>query len=283
MLLLNLGCGYNYSTEWINLDFVKTGECVTECNLLNGIPFESNSYDILYHSHVLEHFSKSDGERFLRECYRVLKPGGIIRVVVPNLEIIVREYLKNLSDSLNGNMESKEKYDWIMLELFDQTVRTFSGGEMAKYLCRTELTNKDYIYSRIGDEVNYNHETETSIINQEKQNVSLLGLFKTNLKRVYQIPKGILRRTLFKRDLSLLEKEKAAIELGKFRLAGEVHQWMYDRYSLDRLLSDCGFINMEIVTAFQSEIKDWDTYQLDAIKGVVRKPDSLFMEAFKPL
>src|SRR5689334_18953207 len=86
---LNLGCGYHYSSapEWINVDFVATGGGVQPHNLLDGIPFPDNSFDLVYHSHVLEHFTKNDGECFIAECFRVIKPGGFIRVAIPDLEI----------------------------------------------------------------------------------------------------------------------------------------------------------------------------------------------------
>ena len=78
MKYLNLGCGSSFLTmsEWTNLDFTSSGESVIAHNLLNGIPYSDNYFDLVYHSHVLEHFSKDDGEAFIAECFRVLKPGG---------------------------------------------------------------------------------------------------------------------------------------------------------------------------------------------------------------
>ena len=67
-----------------------------------------------------------------------------------------------------------------------------------------------------------------------------------------------------------------------FRNSGEVHRWMYDRYSLSRLLTESGFINIQICQADESSIPDFNTYELDTCQGKVRKPDSLFIEATKP-
>ncbi len=53
-----------------------------------GIPFPDRSFDVVYHSHVLEHLSKSEASKFLKECSRVLRPQGVLRVVVPDLEEI---------------------------------------------------------------------------------------------------------------------------------------------------------------------------------------------------
>ena len=102
MKFLNLGCGSHYSqkAEWTNIDFVSTGKDVIGHNLLRGIPFEDNRFDLVYHSHVLEHFSKEEGDTFISECLRVLKPGGTLRIAVPDLERIAKEYLQCLEKGL---------------------------------------------------------------------------------------------------------------------------------------------------------------------------------------
>lgn len=55
-------------------------------NLAKGIPFPDGSVDVVYHSHLLEHLDRDVAERFLREVQRVLRLGGIQRIVVPDLE-----------------------------------------------------------------------------------------------------------------------------------------------------------------------------------------------------
>ena len=81
------------------------------------------------------------------------------------------------------------------------------------------------------------------------------------------------------KDLSVSEKQ--ALRIGQFRMSGEIHQWMYDRYSLSKLLKEVGFEEIKVRTAYESDIENWRTYQLDVVNGKVRKPDSLFMEAKK--
>lgn len=72
-------------------------------------------------------------------------------------------------------------------------------------------------------------------------------------------------------------------EVGQFRLAGEVHQWMYDQYSLGKLLDICGFQNIRACSANESGIEDFYKYHLDAdIDGSIYKPDSFFIEAVAP-
>jgi hypothetical protein len=56
---------------------------------------------------------------------------------------------------------------------------------------------------------------------------------------------------------------------------------MYDRFSLERLLTEIGFVDIQCCRADESRIFNFNDYQLDTINGVVRKPDSLFMEGLK--
>jgi len=69
-----------------------------------GLPYQDNSLLYIHSSHCFEHLYQDEGRRFLRECFRVLKPGGIIRLAVPDLEILIRAYLQaSPTDGQNGN------------------------------------------------------------------------------------------------------------------------------------------------------------------------------------
>jgi hypothetical protein len=73
-----------------------------------------------------------------------------------------------------------------------------------------------------------------------------------------------------------------AMSIGRFRLSGEVHQWMYDRVSLSRALSVAGFTDPTVRSATESAIPGWSEFRLDSTPaGDVTKPDSFFMEARK--
>src|ERR1700676_4603594 len=115
MKYLNVGCGYRFHLAWENVDFQPTGPSVRVCNLRKGIPYPEATFDVVYHSHVLEHFPKSMALGFLRDCHRVLKEGGVIRVVVPDLERIARLYLETLEKASRGDSGWPENYDWMVL------------------------------------------------------------------------------------------------------------------------------------------------------------------------
>lgn len=251
--LLNLGCGNHFHEDWVNVDFVSSSKNVMACDLNLGIPFPDNEFDVVYHSHLLEHFEKDRAVYFMKECYRVLKMGEIIRVAVPDLEKIARIYLDKLEK------EEKDDYDWIMLELYDQTVRNSSGGNMYRYLTKKNIPNLEFVLSRIGSE----------------------GRNMLNAIRSANDPKTkeLERRT--KHENSFFARIKEIVKIGKFRLGGEVHQWMYDRFSLKRLFLEVGFKDVKVVSGYDSGIDEFSNYKLDLVENEIRKPDSLFMEAKK--
>lgn len=103
----HLGCGTIFLKDWLNIGYwegLGHGRVYSNPNetpdtwLLNfdlryGIPAAPGSLDAVYHSHMLEHLSYVDGLAFLSRVYESLKPGGIHRIVVPDLEAFARAYL----------------------------------------------------------------------------------------------------------------------------------------------------------------------------------------------
>ncbi len=271
---LNLGCGYHFNDAWTNIDFVSTGSDVIAHNLLHGIPAPDSHYEVVYHSHVLEHFSKQNAVIFLKECFRVLKPGGTLRVAVPDLRMIINEYLaiSLLLDKSPEDEYLQSCHQWLLLEMYDQTVRSKPGGEMAAFIKQERLLNPDFIIKRCGYEVKSILEAKVnpSIDFHTERKAKIL-----NLASLKQKLKTLLLKRLLKKDYDLLPE-------AKFRSSGEIHQWMYDKHSLRRILLETGFTNIETQTAFKSSIPDWESFQLESNNNEIRKPDSLFMEAQKP-
>ncbi len=94
-------------------------------NLNYSIPFHDNSIDYIYASHFLEHFTKSKGLFILKEIYRILKPNGLVRISIPDLEYIIDLYNKNKQlealdllymDSKNINSLHKYMYNFDLLK-----------------------------------------------------------------------------------------------------------------------------------------------------------------------
>jgi SAM-dependent methyltransferase len=93
-LLLHLGCGNERKAGWVNVDLVPANADLF-WDLRNGIPFPDGSVDAIFHEHLLEHLHKRDGLKLSVECLRVLKPRGVLRIVVPNAGNAIRGYVRD--------------------------------------------------------------------------------------------------------------------------------------------------------------------------------------------
>ncbi|MEL6495579.1 MAG: methyltransferase domain-containing protein [Cyanobacteria bacterium J06623_7] len=264
---LNLGCGYRFNSMWTNVNFVATGKEVIAHDLNQGIPFADNTFDLVYHSHLLEHFTKAAAVSFMQECFRVLRPGGILRVAVPDLEQIARIYLNSLEQA-DSSTEWAASYEWIALELLDQMVRNRRGGEMATYLAEAKNCDRDFALERFGVEASRLRTVTSGDLP-----------FKNWLRSLKQVGRKV--HQLLPRPW---QSFYTALKVGYYRQSGEVHQWMYDRYSLSTVLTHCGFEQIVQRTATDSYLNSWQSFNLDTEPdGSVYKPDSLFMEAYKPI
>ena len=272
--LLNVGCGLHFHPDWVNVDVVPASSGVIAADVRKGLPFADENFDAVYCSHVLEHFSQPEAASLLRHMHRVLRPGGVIRIAVPDLETLTREYLR-LLDRLNREPHTNAAdYDWIMLELYDQAVRERSGGEMSGFLAAPDLVNREFVLSRIGAEAERAWQAaRTPVVSRLPGTIRARGL-RWLMQAVRLRVAGLLIGLLGGRTA------KSAYLAGVFRQSGEVHRWMYDSFSLGRALKDAGFVNARRCTAFESAIPGFSSYALDVDERKrIRKPDSLFMEA----
>jgi len=145
-----------------------------------------------------------------------------------------------------------------MLELYDQTVRNQPGGSMLDYWKLNPMPAESYVFERCGSEA----------LN------AVMSIRKSNIVKT-PIPDPII-------DAMKQPNDQILLQMARFRTSGEVHQWMYDRYSLKLLLKQLGFSDIRVCKADQSNIADFQSYGLETdFTGKIRKPDSLFMEARK--
>lgn len=291
MVLINIGCGSTWHPAWTNLDVRPLSHQVRSWDVGEGLPFGDAEVDVCYASHILEHLTREQAQLLLRESLRVLRSGGIIRLAVPDLEAIPREYVSVLDRVDRGDPKAHADHEWIVMELLDQMVRTKSGGETLRYLVRGGVPNETYIRSRIGADAEdmigrgpVSTEVRSSVIQR-----GLRGRLRDVASKGKNSRGLILRFARCAREeLSILlcgallgRNGIVAIREALFRTSGECHRWMYDRISLQLLLEQSGFSQVRMCTAFESQIEGFTSYGLDVVKGRIRKPDSLFMEAVK--
>jgi predicted SAM-dependent methyltransferase len=90
---LHLGCGRRVMEGWVNVDCFAAEGIAFEGDLREPLPFADSSVTMLYSEHVIEHLLPPEAGHFLRECHRVLQPGGIIRLGAPDAELYLRAYV----------------------------------------------------------------------------------------------------------------------------------------------------------------------------------------------
>jgi len=119
---INLGCGLQCPEGWINIDssfgvyiskypllkkllyFILPASLLpnivwpkntTWMDITKPFKFSSQSIDIIYSSHTLEHLTHIEAKIVFSECYRVMKKGAILRIIVPDFEVLINQYLEN--------------------------------------------------------------------------------------------------------------------------------------------------------------------------------------------
>ena len=131
---LHIGCGDNLLPKpFINIDARKKKGAIQ--GKVYPLNFKSGTFDLVYASHVLEHFKKALTSKAVKEWVRVLKPGGTLRLSVPCFKNISKIYnidnnLENVFGPLMGGQTYKENFHY---NIFDkkklEMIMTSAGCE----------------------------------------------------------------------------------------------------------------------------------------------------------
>jgi len=95
---LHLGCGPKYLRGFVNIDANPFNKIDLWLDVRNGLPFPASYADSIYSTHMFEHFYPDELLLLLKECFRVLRPGGGIRLIVPSLTSAITAYAQRRSD-----------------------------------------------------------------------------------------------------------------------------------------------------------------------------------------
>lgn len=112
---LNVGSFINmFHYGWVNIDIVdvrdyalQSGYVYSHRDATQGFDYPDGSVSLVYATHFLEHLSYQQGAAFLKECYRVLRPGGVVRIGVPDTGLLTKMYVDDptqlsLYDEINA-------------------------------------------------------------------------------------------------------------------------------------------------------------------------------------
>jgi predicted SAM-dependent methyltransferase len=257
--LVNLGCGRRVHSDWTNCDLVPASADVLSVDVRRDLPFDRETCDAIYASHVLEHLAIGEARRLVAELFRVLTSGGVVRIVVPDLEGIVRAYVASLDRAAReGSPERLAEHRWMTVELLDQLVRDSSGGLMRRWWSCDPVPCREFLIARLGEE-------------------AAAGMAAVTAARESAGRSPLESDAIF--DTEPATPRAAA----KFAASGERHRWMYDRVSLGSLLEAAGFRDVRQTDATTSRIPGFVEACLDTDSaGRARKPDSLYVEGVRP-
>ena len=270
--------------EWTNVMFsplpYPSGGDVHHYDIRRPLPFADNTFDAVYAFHIIEHLTLPEAHRFAAEIRRILKPSGICRLSTPDLENICREYFKNLQRCLSDpSSQNLLRYDWNMLELYDQLVRERSGGMMSGAV-RDGYYDLSYAQERYGDVFAEFYTAPSADKKKPKASTRMKDFFGRSPKQQLSQLYWDAEHFLFK----LLRNFRSWAMRGDPRQTMEANRWFYDRLSLKLLMEKQGLGNITQKTFFESDICHWEKYNFDKSNfGNHAVEPSLYMEGRKPL
>ena len=94
---LHIGCGGNLLPGWLNADYFPSDAQAMHLDATKKFSLPAASFDYVFSEHMIEHISYPDGLFMLKESWRILKPGGKIRISTPNLGFLLDLYSENKS------------------------------------------------------------------------------------------------------------------------------------------------------------------------------------------
>ena len=172
MLRLHLGCGKrNFGSEWVHIDGGDFPHVVSH-DIVN-LPYEENSVDIIYASHVIEYFDRVEVIDVLKKWYYALKPEGILRVAVPDFGQMTLLYnsgmeLNNFLGPLYGRMEMNGKY------IYHKTCYDFK--DLSKILYDTGFKSVNFYDWRKTDHAQFDDHSQAYIPHMDKEEGCLISL-----------------------------------------------------------------------------------------------------------
>jgi SAM-dependent methyltransferase len=92
---VNFGCGFEGKLPgWINVDLSPQGSPDVIADLSEDLPFATAGVDFIHSEDFIAALELAQAKHFLRECARILKPTGVMRVLTPDLAKLCRAYLE---------------------------------------------------------------------------------------------------------------------------------------------------------------------------------------------
>jgi ubiquinone/menaquinone biosynthesis C-methylase UbiE len=173
MVKINLGCGWrDFGKDWIHIDGGDYPHLNSK-DIIN-LPFEDNSVDLIYVSHVLEYFDRTEVINIINKWKSKLKPKGILRLAVPDFKNITKLYQENKIplDSFLGPLYGKMEMDGNTI--YHKTTYDFDSLKLVLNKCG--FTNIDYYDWGQTEHSNFDDHSQAYIPHMDKTNGTLISL-----------------------------------------------------------------------------------------------------------
>jgi predicted SAM-dependent methyltransferase len=172
MIKLHLGCGKrDFGPEWFHIDGAEYPHVGSHD--ITRLNFPDNTVDLIYASHVIEYFDREEIFPLLAEWRRVLKPGGILRLAVPDFTAISLYYeakgvLHNLLGLLYGKMEMNGGY------IYHKTVYDYT--ELSDILLMSDFNNIHTYDWRTTEHTHHDDHSQAYLPHMDKEHGRLMSL-----------------------------------------------------------------------------------------------------------
>lgn len=168
---LHLGCGKRFIPGFIHIDAMDYPHVdhVATIDNLSFIP--DNTVDLIYNCHVLEHFKRRDVGRVLDEWFRVLKPGGVLRISVPDFEKLCEVYQREKKiELIIGALFGRQDY------LYNIHYNVFDFNSLAVLLEKSGLRDVRRYDWRNTEHAGVDDFSQAYIPHMDKENGTLISL-----------------------------------------------------------------------------------------------------------
>lgn len=168
---LHLGCGKRYIPGFVHIDVVDYPHIDHVATIDNLSFIQTDSVDLIYNCHVLEHFKRRDVDRVLKEWWRVLKPGGTLRVSVPDFEKLCEVYLREKRIELViGPLFGRQDY------LYNIHYNVFDFDSLARALEQAGFVNVRRYDWRETEHAHIDDYSQAYIPHMDKEHGTLISL-----------------------------------------------------------------------------------------------------------
>lgn len=184
MTKLHLGCGWrNFGDEWVHIDGGDY-EHLDHDDITN-LPYEDESVDLIYASHVLEYFDREEVLDILSEWTRVLKKGGVLRIAVPDFESMAIMYVMNKNTLNKVELRSFLGPLYGKMQMGDQTIyhkTTYDFDELSSILKSVGIESVTRYDWRQTEHSEFDDHSQAYIPHMDKDNGTLISLNVEGIK-----------------------------------------------------------------------------------------------------